>query len=89
MNETMSFLPCPNPSACLAGTKSNASGSCADGYTGLMCGNCMTGYRKSGPFQCSQCPTIEENSIYLLILLAIVLSIVFIIVRAHVHFDDK
>ncbi len=85
----MTFLPCPNPQACLAGTINNSVGSCAPGYTGEMCGNCLTGYRRSGPFKCSLCPTLSENWIYLLILLTIVLTIVVIIVRAHILFDDK
>jgi len=86
---SMTFLPCPNPAACLAGTPLIPAGSCAPGYTGIMCGNCISGYRRSGPFRCSECPTLSQNWMYLLILLAITLLIVFIIVRAHLYFNDK
>jgi nitrate reductase NapE component len=86
---SMTFLPCPNPAACLAGTPMIPAGSCAPGYTGIMCGNCISGYRRSGPFRCSECPTLSQNWVYLLILLAITLLIVFIIVRAHLYFNDK
>jgi hypothetical protein len=64
-------------------------GVCSDGYTGVLCGNCLTGYRKNTAFECSECPSFFTNSIFMLLLIAIVMTIVGILVRVNLLSDTK
>lgn len=86
-NTSEDFIKCHNPEACLGGTFTEPSGVCAPGYTGIVCANCINGYRKSAPFTCSTCPTIGLNSLYLIILMGILLFFVILLVRANMHQD--
>ena len=39
---------------------------CAVGYTGALCGECMVGYGQAGPNECSKCPSYGVNMFWLI-----------------------
>ena len=46
-NWTADFVQCPNPNACLAANLTNQQGTCAEGYSGIGCGKCSSGFFNS------------------------------------------
>lgn len=39
-DKTDLITECPNKQACLGGTLNQTAGICADGYQGILCGDC-------------------------------------------------
>ena len=74
-NETDKFLECLALDACLGSPLPTISptGLCADGYSGNLCQVCMSGYSRTGRYNCSRCPNLVPNIVIsiLLILLAL------------------
>jgi hypothetical protein len=54
-----------------------------------MCANCISGYRKSGPYECTKCPNVVVNFLYLLVLAVLTGLVVVLLVRAHLMVDEK
>lgn len=52
-NDSENFIKCPNSASCLAGNITNPIGVCAEGYEGILCGDCISYYTKSSVFHCS------------------------------------
>ena len=48
------FQPCPFADACDA-TAAGETGNCADGYTGVACSKCESGFQRSAGFECLPC----------------------------------
>ena len=46
------YIECLNPDACLGGNENAPLGTCAAGYDGIICGNCVGRYRRTGAFVC-------------------------------------
>jgi hypothetical protein len=56
---------------------------CADGYTGLLCGQCAAGYGKgSKPFSCSKCPKAKALGTVLAIGFVSVMGVLLYTIRA-------
>lgn len=52
------FFQCPNSQACLGSPDAlNYTGECAEGYEGVKCQSCESGYYQWGNIYCSPCPT--------------------------------
>ncbi len=61
------FISCPRYASCLGSSATNASAAdpfttCADGYTGSLCGACISGYGRVGEWGCTVCPEEGENN---------------------------
>ena len=58
----------------------NPSGSCLDGYQGILCADCEPGYSQSGSFQCQLCPDPASNIVKLIgVAIAFIIVILFMI----------
>ena len=75
---TPTFLPCPIPDACL----SSANGTCAPGYTGVLCGVCQPGFHLSG----SACDACSGKANYAL---PIALGVVVIAVAVAIYIAQR
>ena len=78
------WLTCPNPDACLSGDETHPLGICAEGYSGIMCTDCLFGYRKSG-FDCIACPTLSKNLSLLVLLLIVLIAFITLLVRSTIN----
>jgi hypothetical protein len=58
---TESWVTCPRAASCLGGNETNATGVCAEGYSGIACGVCLSEYSNSGSFTCAACPPRIRN----------------------------
>ncbi|TNV88070.1 hypothetical protein FGO68_gene15732 [Halteria grandinella] len=81
--ESDNIMVCLNPDACLGGEFPilNLTGQCAQGYKGILCASCVTGYTLNQQSkECKKCPTIVVNSLILaaFALLAVVIIIVLV-----------
>ncbi|CDW73676.1 UNKNOWN [Stylonychia lemnae] len=88
-NISENIIKCPNQGACLGGSINDSIGTCADGYTGILCGNCLPGYKKSRPFLCSKCPTRTVNTVQLIGLLVVAMIICILMVRSNIRTVEK
>jgi hypothetical protein len=75
----ISFIRCINE-ACQGGSGSHPS--CADGYTGNLCSQCVRpGYGRTGKFDCSACPEPNLNRLRLFGLCLLLVVIVVVVTR--------
>ncbi|TNV74909.1 hypothetical protein FGO68_gene4786 [Halteria grandinella] len=77
------IMECLNPDACLGGQYPllNLTGQCAQGYQGILCASCSTGYTLNHQSrECKKCPAIVVNSLILaaFALLALVIIVVLV-----------
>lgn len=80
---SVNFFNCFNEQACLGshtGPHYDPQGSCHEGYTGVLCGQCEEGFTRNSRFECSKCPPFGTNVILLVtfLLLLIVAVVMFI-----------
>ena len=54
-----------------------------------MCANCVSGYRKSGPYECTKCPNVFINFFYLIVLAVLTGLVIVLLVRAHLFAEEK
>ena len=64
-------------------------GQCALGYTGVVCGNCIAGFKKSNNFVCTKCPNQGLNSVQFLGLIIVSAIICVILVKSNISSVDK
>jgi len=74
-SNSLQFIKCPNPDACLGATPGNdghlPSGRCNydDGYEGPLCTSCRKGFTSGSRSTCSQCPDLAITTLRLIALL--------------------
>lgn len=81
-NYTSLFMKCLYPPACLGMVPPtyNPVGECAEGYQGVLCADCVTGYTRDIDYVCKVCPSKSKTlSKLILIILAVALMVVLII----------
>lgn len=49
-------IPCKSWTSCLGGNKDDLLGKCNEGYFGMLCGGCITGWYKKNWKYCENCP---------------------------------
>ena len=60
----------------------NPLGSCAQGYQGILCSDCASGFSKTSYFECAACPDPLLNSLRLAGILVGVILLIILIVRS-------
>jgi hypothetical protein len=75
---------CPLEEACVGfqSQDDDYSGSCAYGYKGFKCFECIEGYTKVGSSRCGKCPSTVSNAFILLILLIVNIGFGVVLVRS-------
>lgn len=83
-NSSSGFLTCPNPQACLGWVEPdfNPMGSCLEGYSGVLCAECDSGYSLTGLAKCSQCPDFTSNVVKLTGMVIAVIAVFAFMVRS-------
>eukprot|EP00347_Sterkiella_histriomuscorum_P016286 403353768 len=83
-NQTDVFIACLNKEACLGmiPPENNQIGSCVEGYQGILCADCQTGFSRSNEYHCSKCPNQALNVIRLSFILLGVIAIIVVLVRS-------
>ena len=67
------------PESCLGGNETEPLGVCEEGYQGILCGDCIDGYYRSG-VDCNQCPEFVWNMIiFVSLMIGLVLIIMFLV----------
>eukprot|EP00004_Rigifila_ramosa_P014638 TRINITY_DN3345_c0_g1_i6.p1 TRINITY_DN3345_c0_g1~~TRINITY_DN3345_c0_g1_i6.p1 ORF type:complete len:1852 (+),score=332.85 TRINITY_DN3345_c0_g1_i6:629-5557(+) len=74
---------CPNPAACLA------DGNCAEGYRGVLCAACDTGYASVVESTCAACPNRAASVVLLLVSLGVLAIGMAILIRSSQHERSK
>lgn len=85
-NVSDNFMQCPNVNSCLGRNypENNLLGACSQGYRGIMCSDCMSGYSKSANTgKCSKCPSRLSNSLIICGLVCLATIVVVVIVRSN------
>ena len=81
-NVTSVFIKCLYEPACLGmiPPENDPQGSCYEGYQGIACTDCKTGFSRVNDFECSMCPEPAANIVRLFfIFLAMIVVVVFIV----------
>ena len=60
----------------------NPKGTCATGYSGMLCADCLAGYSRSTSFECKTCPDKLGNAMKLLGILAAYIIIMVLMIRS-------
>ena len=83
-NTSDNFLRCPNPGACLGWVAPdwNPIGACAEGYTGVLCAECQTGYSLTGTAKCGACPEPTSNIVKLVFMVIALIGVFAFMVRS-------
>ena len=62
--------------------KMEATGSCDEGYGGILCTNCAIGYSRSGDFNCEMCPAKAANALRLIGIMILAIGVVVLMIRS-------
>ncbi|TNV74984.1 hypothetical protein FGO68_gene9839 [Halteria grandinella] len=92
-NLTDNFFQCLNHEACLGFVEESeiaSLGLCADGYKGILCASCKTGYTLSeGSRKCLKCPSKTSNTLQLAAFIIVIVIFVIILVRSNLKSSVK
>lgn len=88
-NVSENFILCENVDACLGGDINNSMGICAQGYKGIICGDCNDNFFKTKQFECSGCPDRTKNIIQISFIIVIAIGYVVFLVRSTLNSADK
>ncbi len=83
-NVTSIFIPCMRYEACLGMVPPDydPKGSCAKGYGGILCSECIPGYSRTGEFKCSLCPEPKSNIVRLVFIFLIFSGVIIFMIRS-------
>jgi hypothetical protein len=83
-NITSNFIKCPNPDVCLGWKEPDwdPKGSCAPGYTGVLCAECEAGFSLTGVAKCGLCPDLTSNIVKLSGMMVLIICLFSFMVRS-------
>eukprot|EP00949_MAST-11_sp_MAST-11-sp1_P005350 g5350.t1 len=79
----VTFESCPNAEACLGGARS----ACADGYGGMLCHGCATGYARRGDHECGTCD--EWSTVYTVVAVTVFSAICVYFIKSTLSKSEK
>ncbi len=88
-NISDNFIKCPQFEACLGGDPENPEGKCAEGYNGIVCGDCSANWSKTKQFTCKMCPDRIRNIVQTVFLIIVALIVIAFLVRSTLNSADK
>ncbi|TNV74918.1 hypothetical protein FGO68_gene11958 [Halteria grandinella] len=85
------FMQCLNPASCLGGLiTQDPLGTCGEGYQGILCSSCKSGYSLSeSTRKCLKCPTKTANFLLIAGIVVILAVFVIILVSANQNSSNK
>ena len=83
------YIKCFNPDACLGGNDTTPMGTCAEGYDGVLCANCVGRYSRGDSFECNECSSPEVNIFFSCIKFIFCMAYIIILVRITVSGTSK
>ena len=82
--ESDDFILCLFFGACTGMNPDGTSpptGSCAEGYQGILCADCKVGFSRSGSFECGLCPKPLTNILRLAAIFIFVVAVVIMLIK--------
>ena len=75
--------------SCLGGDLEHPLGECAEGYGGILCADCINGFKRSGNFECEECPALWANIAVTVILFVVSMTGIAILVKSVIQGADQ
>eukprot|EP00347_Sterkiella_histriomuscorum_P010863 403374635 len=83
-NVTSTIVQCSYELACLGMVEPNNNpiGDCAQGYSGVICSDCMVGYSRTGENKCGKCPDYIINIVRLIFIIIALILLIILLIRS-------
>ncbi|CDW75877.1 UNKNOWN [Stylonychia lemnae] len=83
-NQSKVFVQCLFEQACLGmiPPKNNPLGECLQGYQGILCADCISGYSRDNDYQCALCPETALNTLRLITIFIACVILVVLMIRS-------
>ncbi|CDW87730.1 UNKNOWN [Stylonychia lemnae] len=83
-NQSIVFTQCLFEQACLGmiSPQNNPKGECLQGYQGILCADCISGYSRDKEYQCAICPEPALNTLRLITIFIAVIIFVVLMIRS-------